>query len=132
MKLNIGLDRAGLATVFRTTAALLIGNSIVIPVLTDGKAQLWWILLAAGVALMIGAVNGCRETLFSGCEDAVSSVGGVWIVIPCVPMPGRPEGGQALARGLAGGLASRSVEVMALRSRRLHGRFSRARVACSA
>jgi len=23
-------------------------------------------------------VNGCRETLFSGCEDAVSSVGGVW------------------------------------------------------
>jgi hypothetical protein len=23
-------------------------------------------------------VNGCRETLFSGCEDAISSVGGVW------------------------------------------------------
>jgi hypothetical protein len=55
MKLKISLDRAGFATVFRTTAALLIGNSIVIPVLTDGKAHLWWILLAAGLALMIGA-----------------------------------------------------------------------------
>lgn len=55
MKLQASVDRAGFATVFRTTAALLIGNSIVIPVLTDGKAHLWWVLLAAGLALMIGA-----------------------------------------------------------------------------
>ena len=48
-----------------------------------------------------------------------------------MPIPGRPEGGQVSAWGLAGG-RQRSVEVMALRSRRWRGRFSRALVACLA
>ena len=47
-------------------------------------------------------VNGCQETLFSGCEGAVSSVGGVLSGVPCMPMLGRHPGGQASACGLAG------------------------------
>jgi len=54
---------------------------------------------ARGVDHPTDGVNGCQETLFSGCEDAVSDIGGVWIVMPSMPMPmpGRPEGGQAWA-----------------------------------
>lgn len=53
MKLRLKIDRAGFATVFRTLAALLIGNGIVVPVLTDGKAHYWWALLLLGLFFMI-------------------------------------------------------------------------------
>lgn len=56
MKWKRNVDRAGFATVFRTFAALLMGNGIVVPVLTDGKAHLWWVLLVTGIVVMI-AVN---------------------------------------------------------------------------
>jgi|GEM_PF-2964326 len=79
--------------------------------------------------LHVNGVNGCQETLFFGCEDAVSDIGGVWIVMPSMPMPDRPEGGQASARGLAG-WPGQSVEVMVQRRGDWRGRLSRARVAC--
>lgn len=53
MNIQLNVDKAGLVTVFRTAAALLLGNSIVIPVLTEGRAHYWWVLLAAGIGLMI-------------------------------------------------------------------------------
>lgn len=53
MKLRLKVDRAGFATVFRTLAALLIGNGIVVPVLTDGRAHYWWALLLLGLFSMI-------------------------------------------------------------------------------
>lgn len=53
MKMRFKVDRAGFATVLRTTAALLIGNSIVIPVLTEGRAHYWWVLLFWGVVGII-------------------------------------------------------------------------------
>lgn len=54
MKIRLKIDRAGFATVFRTVAALLIGNSIVVPVLTEGRSPYWWVLLALGVLFIIG------------------------------------------------------------------------------
>jgi hypothetical protein len=41
-------------------------------------------------------VNGCQETLFSGCEDAVSSLGGV---LSGVPGMGMRSGGVARSVG---------------------------------
>jgi hypothetical protein len=52
--------------------------------------------------LHLAIVNGCQETLFFGCEDAVSDIGGVLSGVPRMPIPGRPEGGQVSACGLAG------------------------------
>lgn len=54
MKLRLKIDRAGFTTVFRTVAALLIGNSIVVPILTEGRSHYWWILLVLGVMFIIG------------------------------------------------------------------------------
>jgi hypothetical protein len=54
MKIRLKIDRAGFATVFRTVAALLIGNSIVVPILTEGRSHYWWALLALGVMFIIG------------------------------------------------------------------------------
>ncbi len=54
MKIRLKIDRAGFATVFRTVAALLIGNSIVVPILTEGRSHYWWVLLALGVMFIIG------------------------------------------------------------------------------
>lgn len=48
MKFQPKPDGAGFLTIIRTTSALLLGNSVVIPVLTDGKAHYWWVLLLAG------------------------------------------------------------------------------------
>jgi hypothetical protein len=53
MKIRLKVDRAGIATVLRTMAALLIGNSIVVPVLTEGKSHYWWVLLALGLFFII-------------------------------------------------------------------------------
>lgn len=53
MKIRLKIDRAGIATVLRTTAALLIGNSIVVPVLTEGKSHYWWVLLSLGLFFII-------------------------------------------------------------------------------
>jgi hypothetical protein len=54
MKIRLKIDRAGFATVFRTVAALLIGNSIVVPILTEGRSHYWWVLLVLGVMFIIG------------------------------------------------------------------------------
>ena len=54
MKIRLKIDRAGFAAVFRTVAALLIGNSIVVPILTEGRSHYWWVLLALGVMFIIG------------------------------------------------------------------------------
>lgn len=54
MNIRLKIDRAGFATVFRTVAALLIGNSIVVPILTEGRSHYWWVLLALGVLFIIG------------------------------------------------------------------------------
>jgi len=53
MKWKVNVDRTGIATVSRTTSALLLGNSIVIPVLTEGRSHYWWVLLAAGACIMV-------------------------------------------------------------------------------
>lgn len=53
------LDRFDIPAILnglRTAAALMIGNSVVVPILTNGKAPLWWVLPIAGVTLML-AVN---------------------------------------------------------------------------
>ena len=61
-----------------------------------------WFKLAAQLEA-VEVVNGCQEALFSGCEDAVPGIGGLWFVESS--MPGRPEGGQAWARAQVGGKA---------------------------
>jgi len=33
---------------------LLIGNSIVVPILTEGRSLYWWVSLALGVMFIIG------------------------------------------------------------------------------
>jgi hypothetical protein len=53
MNIRLKIDRAGFATVFRTLAALLIGNGLVVPVLTDGKSHYWWVLLLVGLFFMM-------------------------------------------------------------------------------
>jgi hypothetical protein len=53
MKIQFEIDRNGFATVLRTMAALLIGNSLVVPVLTEGRSRYWWVLLVVGVIGMI-------------------------------------------------------------------------------
>ena len=30
-----------------------IGNSIVVPILTDGRASYWWVLLAGGIIVLL-------------------------------------------------------------------------------
>ena len=50
------LDRFDIPAILnglRTAAALMIGNSVVVPILTNGKAPLWWVLPIAGVTLML-------------------------------------------------------------------------------
>ena len=41
------------------------------------------------------ALNGGQETLFFGYDGAVSSVGGVWSGMSCMPMP---DGGDQVSR----------------------------------
>ena len=53
MKWDVNVDRTGFATVFRTFAALLMGNGIVVPVLTEGKSHYWWVLLVTGICAML-------------------------------------------------------------------------------
>jgi hypothetical protein len=47
------LDTPAILGGLRTAAALMIGNSVVVPILTNGKASLWWVLPIVGFALMI-------------------------------------------------------------------------------
>jgi hypothetical protein len=44
-----------LKTGLRTTGALLLGNSLVVPVLTEGKNHYWWILLIVGGILTVSS-----------------------------------------------------------------------------
>lgn len=46
-------DAVGLATVLRTVAALLIGNSLIVPVLTESEARFWWVLFLVGVGITL-------------------------------------------------------------------------------
>jgi hypothetical protein len=55
MKIRLKIDRQGFATVFRTTAALLIGNGVMAPILTEGRSRYWWVLLVLGAWLIIVA-----------------------------------------------------------------------------
>lgn len=48
-RIDVPLVLSGL----RTAGALLIGNTFVVPVLTDGKSRWWWVLLIAGIVILI-------------------------------------------------------------------------------
>lgn len=48
------IDINSIITVLRTASALMIGNSLVVPILTGGSARYWWALLVVGFTLMIG------------------------------------------------------------------------------
>ncbi len=47
------LDRQAFAGAIRTAGALLLGNSLVVPVLRDFKDSYWWVLAIAGIAGII-------------------------------------------------------------------------------
>ena len=36
----------------RTAGSLMLGNSLVVPILTNGTATYWWILVLGGIILM--------------------------------------------------------------------------------
>ena len=44
----------------RTLGALLIGNSIVIPLLTNGATNRWWISLLLGIAALLATSQSKR------------------------------------------------------------------------
>ena len=47
------LDFSAVAAALRTAGGLLVGNSLVVPVLRDFKDSYWWILLVVGIGLII-------------------------------------------------------------------------------
>lgn len=46
---KLSLNKDGLVAVARTVAALLIGNSVIIPVVTEGKNPYWLVLFIIGM-----------------------------------------------------------------------------------
>lgn len=56
---RIVVDKSGVLTVFRTTSALLLGNALVVPILTGSFPNYWWMMPSLGGLGMIA----CNVTL---------------------------------------------------------------------
>lgn len=51
--MRLTLDRNDVKGALRTAGALLLGNSIIVPVITGGKNPHWWILFVIGFILIV-------------------------------------------------------------------------------
>lgn len=51
---RISCDTSGLLTVGRTASALLLGNTFVVPILTNGFPRMWWLMPLFGLLGIIG------------------------------------------------------------------------------
>jgi hypothetical protein len=49
IKVNINDIKAGV----RTAGALMLGNSLVAPVITNGATSYWWVLLFSGIMCIV-------------------------------------------------------------------------------